>query len=167
VGPTLDGMAFIDRAVLSDHESTFPLRYDGEAIRWLLSSVTGSPVVGELNTAPTLYGWGNRYAMFTGNPAVIGWDYHERQQRPGQHPLVMARVAEIQRAYGTLRPERASRIFRRYGVKYFVVGPLERAYFPDGQSKWAAGIGDLWRPVYRNPGVTIYELLGTPPQPER
>ncbi len=56
---------------------------DLDAIRWFQEDVDGSPVVAEVNTYPTLYGWGNRYAMFTGNPAVIGWDFHQRQQRPG------------------------------------------------------------------------------------
>ncbi len=159
VGPTLNGMAFMDRAVYGDHGSTFALRFDEAAIRWILTSVPGSPAVGELNTSPTLYGWGNRYAMFTGNPAIVGWDFHERQQRPDQTPLVRERVAQVQEAYKTTRPEEAYRIFRHYGVSYFVVGPLERAYFPEGQAKWDARDGVLWRPVYRNPGVRIYELL--------
>jgi YYY domain-containing protein len=160
-GRTLDGMAFMARAVHSDHGSTFPLRDDEQAIRWMLASLPGSPVIGELNTSPTLYGWGNRYAMFTGNPAVVGWDYHERQQRPAENTLVTERIAQIQTAYRTRRPEVAHRIFRRYGVRYFVVGPLERAYFPSGQAKWASRAGNLWRLVYRNPGVRVYELLPT------
>ena len=83
VGRTLDGTAFMERAVFSDHG-----RDDAAGARPRRRSTgcrrtsTGSPVVAEVNTFPTLYGWGNRYAMFTGNPAVVGWDYHQRQQRP-------------------------------------------------------------------------------------
>ncbi len=160
VGPTLDGMAFMDRAILSDHNHTFLLVYDEQAIRWVQQTVPGSPVFAEVSTYPTLYGWGNRYAMFTGNPAVIGWDWHERQQRsllPAG--VVMRRVADIQQAYATQDAMQAYRIFMQHEVRYFVVGPLEQAYFPAGQGKWDAGRGTLWDLVYENPGVRIYQVI--------
>ena len=162
VGPTLDGMAFMDRAIYSEHDRELHLTYDAQAIRWIQSSVSGSPVFAEANTAPTLYGWGNRFAMFTGNPDVIGWDWHERQQRgavPGDR--VSKRVQDIQHAFQSSDPMDAYRVFRRYGVRYFVVGELERAYFQDGQDKWSSRRGDLWDLVYENPGVQVYMVRGT------
>jgi uncharacterized membrane protein len=75
---------------------------------------------------------------------------------------VRQRIADVQTAYGTTSPQRAYRIFRRYGVSYFVVGALERAYFPNGQNKWPAGDGIYWHLVYRNPGVQIYKLEAAP-----
>jgi YYY domain-containing protein len=158
VGPTLDGLAFTRKAVLDDKGMQIPLAADGAAIRWILKTLPGSPAVAEVNTYPTLYGWGNRYAMFTGNPAVVGWDYHQRQQRPPQAPLVLQRIRDVQTAYATRSTKRAYEFFRRYGVEYFVVGPLERAYFPDGQGKWPAGDGVYWHVVYRNAGVQVYKL---------
>ena len=131
----------------------------GEAIRWIQENVTGSPVIAEANTAPVLYGWEGRYSMFTGNPTIVGWDYHQRQQRPPEAPLVDQRVKDVQTAYTTTNPETAYRIFRRYGASYFVDGLLERAYFGDRHEKWASGEGKLWTLVYRNPGVQIYRLL--------
>jgi uncharacterized membrane protein len=97
--------------------------------------------------------------MFTGNPDVVGWDFHQRQQRPAQSALVTRRIEDVQTAYRTTNPRLAYRIFRRYGVRYFVVGGLERAYFPEGQAKWASGLGTLWRLAYRNPGTQIYRVL--------
>jgi YYY domain-containing protein len=158
VGPTLNGLAFTRKAVLFDHNTQIPLSYDAAAIRWMQKTVPGSPVVAEVNTYPTLYGWGDRYAMFTGNPTIVGWDYHQRQQRPPQSDLVRERIADVQAAYQTTDASLANRIFRRYGVSYFVVGPLERAYFPEGQSKWPAGDGTDWHLVYRNAEVQIYKL---------
>jgi uncharacterized membrane protein len=149
--------------VFADKGVEMPLRYDADAIRWMQRTVHGSPVVAEVNTYPTLYGWGSRYAVFTGNPTIVGWDYHQRQQRPAQAPEVQQRIADVQRAYSTTRAAVAAEIFRRYGVSYFVVGPLERAYFPQGRFKWADGQGSLWRLVYRNPGVQVYRLLRPPP----
>jgi YYY domain-containing protein len=158
VGATLNGLAFADKAVLDDKDTKIPLRYDAAAIHWMLRTVTGSPIVAEVNTFPTLYGWGDRFAMFTGNPTIVGWDYHERQQRPTQSAGVTRRITDVQTAYRTISADLANRIFRRYGVSYVVVGPLERAYFPQGQAKWRFGEGRYWHAVYRNPGVTIYKL---------
>ena len=135
-----------------------PLVDDLDAIRWMQSEVRGSPVVAEVNTTRHLYGWGSRYAMFTGNPDIVGWDYHQRQQRPGDDEVVRSRVADVQRAYGTTDPTAAYRIFRRYGVSYVVVGPLERAYFPGRPGEVGAGLGDLWDVAYRGPSVEILRL---------
>lgn len=163
VGPTLDGSAFMTRAVHSDKDRMLTLAHDLGAIRWMLENVEGSPVVAELNTFPTLYGWGNRFAMFTGNPAIVGWDFHQRQQRGGATPgAIESRIADVQDAYRTRDPDRAYRIFQRYGAEYLVVGELERAYFPGGQRKWAAREGVLWDLVYRNEGTSIYRLRAQP-----
>ena len=159
VGATLDGAAFMRRAVLTDQGSSFPLVWDSDAISWMLEHVDGSPVVAEVNTYPTLYGWGNRYAMFTGNPSIVGWDYHQRQQRPTQSELVRARIRDVQTLYRTAKAELAYEILTRYGVSYVVVGPLERATFPQGTRKWQSGSGRrFWTRVYANPGVQIYRV---------
>ena len=159
VPPTLDGMAFMDRAVVVDRDQRIPLGDEREAMRWIEATLPGSPVVAEVSTAPLLYGWGNRYAVYTGNPTPIGWDWHERQQRGmvgGDY--VARRITDIQRAYSTTDPEEAYRIFGRYGVEYFVVGGLERAYYPGGRGKWEERRDVLWELVYENPGVQIYRI---------
>jgi YYY domain-containing protein len=161
VGPTLDGMAFMRKAVFIDKDVKMPLADDLDAIRWMQENVSGSPVVAEVNTYPTLYGWGDRYAMFTGNPDIVGWDYHQRQQRPGATDEILRRIDEVQKAYGTRDARAAYDTFRRYGVRYVVVGPLERAYFPQGQAKWDGAVGSLWDLAYRNAGVAIFRLRGT------
>jgi uncharacterized membrane protein len=159
VAPTLDGMAFMEKAVYQDKDQSMELVWDEQAIRWMQENVPGSPVIAEANTAPTLYGWGNRFADFTGDPAVIGWDWHQRQQRsvvPGT--MVTKRIEDVQQAYSTKNAQQAYRTFQKYGVEYFVVGQLERAYFPGGMDKWAPQRGILWDVAYENPGVTIYRL---------
>jgi len=157
---TLDGTAFMRTAVVHERDRPLHLRYDLEAIRWLQRTVRGSPVIAEVNTFPMLYGWGSRYAVHTGNPTIVGWEWHERQQRSNARPgTVEQRVADVQRIYETTDGETARRLLARYDVRYVVVGELERAYFPGGSVKWADGEGRWWRGVYRNRGVTIYEPL--------
>lgn len=158
VGRTLDGTAFMRKTIFSDKDVDMPLAYDLDAIRWMQEHVHGSPVVAEVNTAPTLYGWQLRYAMFTGNPAIVGWDWHQRQQRPAQAEEVMQRVADVQALYGATDPAAAYRILTQYGAAYAVVGPLERAYFPEGTAKWKQGTGRFWDVVYSNPGVKIFRV---------
>ena len=141
VGRTLDGSAFMRTAVFTDKDKPLRLEYDREAVRWLLEHVDGSPVVVDANTAPTLYGWQSRYAMFTGNPTIVGWDYHQRQQRPEQSALVQERVADVQTLYRTTDAALAHRILTGYGAGYVVVGARERAELPPGTAQWPEEAG--------------------------
>ncbi len=159
VGRTLDGSAFMEKALFNDKGVDMRLAYDRDGIRWMLENVQGSPVVAEINTAPTLYGWESRYAMFTGNPTIVGWDFHQRQQRPPMAPEVQERVADVQRLYATRDAAVAYGILTAYGASYLIDGPLERAYFPQGAAKWASGEGRYWTLEYSNPGVRIYRVL--------
>jgi YYY domain-containing protein len=159
VGATLDGARFMERARYLVAGRQVPLAPDGAAIQWMQDSLPGSPVIAEVNTFPVLYGWGNRYADFTGNPAVIGWDWHQRQQRPLLSTLVTRRIQDIQLAYRTTDLALAYRTLAQYGVQYIVVGPLEGALFPQGLAKWQQGSGNLWTPVYRSDQVVIYRML--------
>jgi YYY domain-containing protein len=161
VGRTLDGTAFMEAAVHVESDASIPLVYDRAAIRWIQEHVDGSPIIAEVNTAPILYGWQGRYAAYTGNPAIVGWDFHERQQRPRQSGLVQERVADVQAAFATTSAATAYHLLSRYGATYVVDGPLERAYFPDATGKWAAGAGRYWTLVYANPGVRIYRIRPT------
>ena len=162
---TLDGMAFMQQAVTVENGQQVPLANDLLAIRWMQQNIPGSPVVAEVNTTPVLYGWQSRFAVYTGDPDPVGWDWHERQQRglvPGN--AVPNRVKDIQRAYATTDAGEAYRLFARYGVQYIVVGGLERAYYPAGQAKWEGARGSLWNLAYANAGVQIYRVI-TPAAP--
>ncbi|HUG64306.1 MAG TPA: DUF2298 domain-containing protein [Gaiellaceae bacterium] len=163
VGRTLDGSAFMEKAIFNDKGVDMRLVHDRDGIRWILENVEGSPVVAEINTAPTLYGWELRYAMFTGNPSIVGWDFHQRQQRPPMAPAVQERVADVQRMYRTPSAAVAYGILTTYGASYVVDGPLERTYFPRGAGKWASGEGRYWTLAYSNPGVRIYRVLPAEP----
>ena len=75
--------------------------------------------------------------MYTGLPSVVGWDWHQRQQRAvAPDTLVTSRIADVNTFYNTLDIAEARNILARYGVEYIVVGSLENTYYwPEGQLK--------------------------------
>jgi YYY domain-containing protein len=162
----LDGMAYMRTAAhqgfCANEVNTFPLVHDYDAIRWMQDNVQGSPTIMEGTTGGQLYCWGNRYSIYTGLPAVIGWQWHQRQQRAAlDDRVVYDRDADVTAFYTTPDLEQARMLMRRYRPGYVVAGPLERAqYGVAGLTKFDAMVeaGDL-RVAYQNPGVTIYEVV--------
>ncbi|MBX7212597.1 MAG: glycosyltransferase family 39 protein [Thermoflexales bacterium] len=129
----LDGAAYMQTAIRADgpnFDRVFPLNDDYEAIQWMRSHVVGSPVILEGNTGPFLYRWGSRFSVYTGLPTVLGWEWHERQQR-GALPdrLVFDRERDITEFYETVELGRALVVLRRYNIKFVILGELERAYY--------------------------------------
>lgn len=156
---TLDGAAYLNSAVYNDEGRRLVLGNDYAAIQWLWQNVRGSPVVLE-GWAP-YYRWGARVAIYTGLPAVLGWDWHERQQRWGYQQEVERRVNEVNDAYSSTNPTTALAVIHEYGVSYVYVGELERAYYPAaGLAKFDALVGSTLDLVYDARGVKIYHVRG-------
>jgi YYY domain-containing protein len=158
-GKTLDGTAYMQSAVYRDRDQDIALDWDRQAMAWLQEHVHGSPVIVEANTP--LYRWGNRVATNTGLPAVIGWDWHQRQQRAVLPPdVVDRRLRDVQTIYNDQDPKLVSGLLHRYGVQYVYVGPLERLYYDAaGLDKFDQANGLYWNLIYENPGVKIYQTL--------
>ena len=130
---TLDGSKYMETAKCSincykSQEKPFSINNDLKAIKWLQNNVSGSPVIVEGVT--DLYMWGNRISVYTGLPAVIGWDWHQRQQRVGYAREVTQRGIEVEKFYSTPAIDTALSFLDKYDVKYVVVGDLERGIYP-------------------------------------
>ena len=97
------------------------------------------------------------------SPAVIGWDWHQKQQRsilPGQ--IIDRRIEDVRTIYTSEDVDQAMNLLRRYGVRYIYVGPLERMYYGgSGLDKFAREQGRLWNLVYQNEQVQIYSVAGS------
>ena len=79
---TLNGVAFMEGTAYREHSGdVIDLASDYEGIRWMQMNVEGSPIV--LEGVTPSYRWGGRVAMYTGLPSVIGWQWHQEQQRWG------------------------------------------------------------------------------------
>jgi len=157
--PSLDGMSFMPYAIYYDLDTALDLSQDYAAIRWMQDNVPGSPVIVEANQIE--YHWGTRYTVYTGLPGVVGWNWHQRQQRTlTPHDWVYSRVEDVNSFYDTADLQEARDFLEKYKVSYIILGQLERAkYLPEGIAKFEAGEGDLWQVVYQDRETTIYQTL--------
>ena len=158
---TLDGMAFMQYAEYDDLGTMMDLNQDYQAIRWLQENVVGSPVIIEGNMVE--YHWGTRNTIYTGLPNVIGWNWHERQQRSrSAENLITDRISEVNEFYLETDPLKAKTILDKYGVEYIIVGQLERALYPGpGLDKFEQADGSLWKEVFHQGDTTIYQVIGS------
>ncbi|MEJ2750838.1 MAG: hypothetical protein P8183_23465, partial [Anaerolineae bacterium] len=95
-------------------------------------------------------------------PAIVGWDWHERQQRavmPGT--LVSSRINDINELYNTININDALAILDKYNVGYIYVGQLEWVYYaPQGLLKFDQMVdAGYLEEVYRNDGTSIYRVV--------
>jgi YYY domain-containing protein len=162
--PGLSGIAYEDYAVYDDDGHYLHLAYDRDAYRWMQDNLSGTPVILE-GYRDKAYRWGSRYSIHTGLPTVIGWDWHQKQQRAGiGGGVVDTRVADVREMYDSTDMDRAWALLNQYGVEYVIVGEMERAYYAaDGVAKFDRMVtaGRL-AVVYENPGVTIYRVVRAP-----
>ncbi len=163
---TLDGMAFMPYVEYSDSDFagnsvTVPLANDYAALQWMQRNISGSPIIAEAHSGNPYRSIANRVAMYTGLPAVIGWDWHQRQQRAviaGE--FVTDRIQDVNTLYTSADIPQAQKILDKYNVAYVYVGDLERAYYPpEGLAKFETMAAEgLLQIAYQDLGVTIYKV---------
>jgi len=155
---TLDSMTFMNYANYDDFGQRLDLSKDYRAIRWMQDNVQGSPVIVEANCPE--YRWCTRFTIYTGLPGVVGWNFHQRQQRAYTSTWVEERVASVGDFYNSVDAEFTRNYLKTYNIKYIIVGQLERAeYTPEGIAKFEQYDGVYWKSVYRDGNTMIYEVL--------
>ena len=128
-GLALDGMAYMESVTYNDHEGPLTLKYDFDAITWMQENIEGSPVI--IEGISDQYRWGNRVSIYTGLPAVIGWDWHQRQQRVGYASTVSSRRIEVDRFFDTPLRGTAISLLDKYDIRYVYIGEMERAKYAE------------------------------------
>ncbi len=161
MAPTLDGMAYMKDAIFRDQNQEIVMARDYGAIRWIQDHVAGSPVVLEAQIPE--YRWGSRVSIYTGLPTVLGWTWHERQQRSGYQGMIDERLRDVKTMFDTTDVAQLSGLLQKYHVRLIYVGDLEKAYYSAaGLAKFdgmvAAGKLSV---LYRSDGVTIYSVNGS------
>jgi uncharacterized membrane protein len=135
------------------------LGQDYRAIRWMQENIHGSPVIVEANLR-NLYRWGSRFSIYTGLPGVVGWEWHQQQQRALVPPdWVSSRIAEVDEFYLGTDLAQAMSFLRKYNVGYIILGQQERGHYPGpGLDKFEEQNGLLWNEVYRDGDTVIYQV---------
>ena len=154
---TLDGTAYMAGAQHWERGEYFPLKWDLQAIEWLQENAEGSPVVLEAHMEQ--YRWGGRIANYTGLPTVLGWPWHQIQQRHGYRDQIGVRAEHVRQAYETTDVDLAMDLMERYGVSFVVVGDLERLNYNErGLAKFdEMAEAGLLSKVYANEKTAIFE----------
>ncbi|MFP3895811.1 MAG: DUF2298 domain-containing protein [Anaerolineales bacterium] len=157
----LDGMRFMTVANYRENERDLALEHDYHAIMWMQEHIKGSPVIAEANTP--LYRWGSRVSVYTGLPSIVGWDWHQKQQRAAVGSQVVDwRLEDLRQLYNTHDTVIAARILNRYRVGYIYVGELEQAHYAaQGLEKFERMVGSTLEVVYERGPVTIYRVKGS------
>ena len=155
---TLDGMAYMSNTTSHrDANGDIDLSSDYAAIRWIQNNIEGSPVMLEANTPN--YRWGGRVSIYTGLPNIVGWGWHQEQQRWNYRQQVNKRIEAVKRIYETTSIEEALAILQEHDVEYIYVGQLERLYYDQsGIAKFKDGMRDTLQQIYENKDVRIFRV---------
>ena len=154
-GVTLDGLAFLDRAVYNWNNHDIALRDDADAIRWLNANIHSTPIV--LQSSLEFYrAYGVRVAANTGLPTIVSPLHANEQHDPQQ---VAERDRDVQEIYYTLDTTQTLLLLAKYHVGYIYVGQIERAAYGEaGMAKFDRLLGSYLTLAYRNAGVKIYKV---------
>ena len=154
---TLDGTAFVTGTIYQDPKGPIDLESDFEGINWLNQNVQGSPIILEA-VIPT-YQWGSRISVYTGMPTVVGWKWHQEQQRWAYRREVSNRIQDVSTMFSSTETELTIKLLKKYNVKYIYVGQVERLYYPNsGLEKFNQALAYLFEKIIVNDKVTIYRL---------
>ena len=158
---TLNGMAFLEYVSYNDQNGLVPLEHDYDALLWMQRHIAGSPVIAEGYSGNYYRSVGNRVAMYTGLPSIIGWAGHQDQQRaamPGNK--VGSRINDVNQLFNTTEIQEALNIIDRYDVSYIYVGQLEWVtYAPNGLNKFDQMVAEGYlEEVYENEGTSVYAV---------
>ncbi len=177
---TLHGSRFMENPNVRFGENgrDFLLADDWAAIQWLRANIQGTPIILEAHLPS--YRWAGRVAVYTGLPTLLGWEWHQVQQRMAVNTgqVISNRQSAIQQIYGNPDPAVTLQLLDLYGIEYVYVGGVEQAlYSPESLSKFEtltaqgalekvydSGPTRIYRKV--NPGdptVFTFDLAATPP----
>jgi len=155
---TLDGMAFMKYGVYTwpDPQHKIVLKWDYEAIRWLLDNEPRVVPIAEARLDYYREG-GTRVASFTGLPTFMGLHQMGEQRYGWQTGPRQQLALEF---WKTPDVGRTLEIIRQVDIHYIYVGQLERQqYAPRVLDKFERMVQQGYLTVvFQNEGVTIYRV---------
>jgi len=129
---------------------------DRAIIDWLQANVEGRPTIVE-GVGGAEYQWWGRISINTGLPTVLGWRWHQSQQRTIFDFEVNERKADVAEFYTTDSVVVINSFLRAYDVSYVIVGSAESAVANPRTLELFAEHSSLIR-VLGNDRLAIYEV---------
>lgn len=143
-GYTLDGLGHMDMRDPADR-----------AVAAFLAAAPYGPGEIMLEADGQSYGYHGRLSAATGVPTILGWFNHEWFWR-GDLELVQRRAAVVREIYETADATRRCELLERFGVRYLVIGGVERDRF---EALDEAGLRQLG-PVLFEDGTSLVLGIG-------
>lgn len=141
---TLDGLAWLDREAPGDRA----------AAEWILRNTPPDARLAE--AVGGAYSDHGRVGAASGRPIVLGWTNHQGLWRGGAaQEAIDARKADVETIYRSEDPAVVRAALERRGVRYVVVGSLERKEF--GPEPFRAR--GLARRVFAGEGAEVWEVV--------
>lgn len=156
---TLNGLDFMREGAYAwpDFNNVIELRYEWQALQWLLTHVRGNAVILESSEVEYYRAWGTRMASNTGLSGLKGM--HEQEQRYPED--VGWRDGLHRELWITADVARTQQIIDELHIDLVYIGQLERFLHPDGVRKFEAMAAQgLLTSLYQNERVTIYSAPG-------
>jgi YYY domain-containing protein len=157
----LDYMHYTEHYLL-DFEVPIRFETDWQIIRWLQENVQGTPVIMEGRSLASEYRYNLRISINTGLPTVLGWNWHQRQQRtiPPLDRIVFQRETNVNYFYNTNDVSAVVDLIRAYDIRYIIISDMERAIYPPSalaKFEVMANLGLLSAAFEHGEGV-VYEV---------
>ena len=156
---TLDGMEYMRYSSYSENNQVMDLKQDYELIRWMQDNINGTPIIIEANVPE--YRWGNRITIYTGLPGVVGWNWHQRQQRSiNPSDWVFKRVEDVNTFYSITDISVAKELAEKYKVNYIVIGQLEKiVYSQEGIDKFFQNANGFLELIYSSEDTNLFKVV--------
>lgn len=136
--PHLNGTAFMaERDARLGSDAKDYDKHDYALIQWLNAN---APVTETLLEAPgtDMYKGYSRYAIYTGLPTLLGWDYQVGQQLGERTGGILNQRRQDAFAIYNGDETQAVALLKRYHVRWIVVGSIERSLYSEaGLAKFA------------------------------
>ena len=124
---TIDGLEYAKHSIHVERDEMLVLDSDRKMIEWLNRSVSGTPVI--LEATGDQYRWNGRVSSYTGFPTVLGWPWHQMQQKPYLHLNIMNRFTDIKNIYSSSNLDVKRRLIDKYQIDLIVWGDIEAIYY--------------------------------------
>jgi YYY domain-containing protein len=146
---TLDGLAFAKSTA------------DYKAAQWLSNNANPSDVIVEtVGNQAIGWEWGStgHISSWTGLSTVFAWPGHETQWRGGDS-LTKGRLEDVDTLYKSDNATDAENIVAKYGIRYIVVGSLEKqVYSQTGLAKFDGMYPKVYPPAGEQSDTVIYRV---------